>query len=133
MSRGYRTPRGARLCVLPDENNGGRLSPPTEPTGRCARALERFIPGWHRGAGNDISAQAPELSEADWRKLSDCLWDVGGDECGYRPLYTPCLSPGSGPQGDGFDATDFSTAVLPPPPARRCGRASDAAAEVAVS
>ena len=66
-------------------------------------------------SGNDVSAQMPELSEADWRKLSDCLWDAGGDDCGYRPLYTPCPSPGPGPQGDGFDATDFSVAVLPPP------------------
>jgi hypothetical protein len=74
--------------------------------------LGKIHPWMTPETGNDLSAQAPLISEADWRKLSDCLWDAGGEECGYRPLYTPCPSPGLGPEGDGFDATDFSAAVL---------------------
>jgi hypothetical protein len=65
--------------------------------------------------GNELAALRPGLSSAEWRKLSDCLWDAGGSECGYQPLYTPCPAPGSGPQGDGSEPTDAAVAVLPLP------------------
>lgn len=66
------------------------------------------------GSGNDVSALQPPISATDWQKLSNCLWDAGGVECGYRPLYTACLAPGSGPQEDGSAPTDLSIAVIPP-------------------
>ena len=65
--------------------------------------------------GNDLTALRPGISSADWRKLSDCLWDGGGSECGYQPLYTPCPAPQLGPQGDGSEPTDAAVAVLPLP------------------
>ncbi|CAN7626845.1 hypothetical protein LJR255_004729 [Pararhizobium sp. LjRoot255] len=65
--------------------------------------------------GNDLSSAAPEISSADWRKLSNCLWGAGAAECGYRPLYTACPAPGSVAQGDGSGPANVSTAVLPLP------------------
>ena len=65
--------------------------------------------------GNDLSAQSAPISLAEWRSLSTCLWGAGGSECGYRPLYTPCLAPGAGPRGDGFGPKELSTAMLPLP------------------
>ena len=65
------------------------------------------------GNGNELSALPPAIIWADWRRLSDCLWDAGGAECGYRPLYTPCPAPGSKSQGDGSAPTDTSIAVFP--------------------
>ena len=46
-----------------------------------------------RGGGNDLSSNTPRLSDADWQKLSDCLWEAGEDDCHYRSLYTPCPAP----------------------------------------
>ncbi|TCU22347.1 hypothetical protein EV130_109139 [Rhizobium azibense] len=66
------------------------------------------------GRGNDLSALQPPISAADWQKLSNCLWDAGEAECGYRPLYTACPAPGSGPQEDGSAPTDLSIEVIPP-------------------
>jgi len=71
------------------------------------------------GFGNELAELPPEISEADWRKLSDCLWYAGGPECGYQPLYTPCPVPGLGPQGDGSEPTDVEVAVLPVPAGER--------------
>ena len=51
------------------------------------------------GFGNELASLASPLSAADWRQLSDCLWGVGGPECGYRPLYTPCPTPESPAEG----------------------------------
>lgn len=65
------------------------------------------------GNGNELSALPPAISSADWRRLSNCLWDAGGAECDYRPLYTPCPAPGSKSQGDGSAPTDTSIAVFP--------------------
>lgn len=65
--------------------------------------------------GNQLAELPPQISVADWRKLSDCLWGGGGPECGYEPLYTSCPKPGQGPQADGFEPTDFDVAVLSVP------------------
>jgi hypothetical protein len=65
--------------------------------------------------GNELAALRPGLSSSEWRKLSDCLWDAGGPECGYQPLYTTCPAPGSGPGGDGSEPMDTAVAVLPLP------------------
>lgn len=59
--------------------------------------------------GGDLSVPSLDLSDADWSRLSQCLWDAGGEECGYQPLYTACPAPGK--DGDGFDAKDFTTEV----------------------
>src|SRR3546814_2696364 len=67
------------------------------------------------GYGNGLSTADPEITAADGKKLSNCLWDAGGPECGYRPLYTPCPAPESGPQGDDSQPTDFAFTVLPMP------------------
>lgn len=67
------------------------------------------------GDGNELSALAPEISSADWQRLSTCLWDAGGAECGYRPLYSACPAPESGSQGDGSGPEDLALAVLPLP------------------
>ena len=63
--------------------------------------------------GNRLLLQLPEISDADWQKLSNCLWDAGGSECGYRPLYTSCPKPGSGSDGDGVDLKDAAVQALP--------------------
>jgi len=65
------------------------------------------------GRGNELSLNSPGLSAQDWQRLSDCLWDAGGAECGYRPLYTPCPAPES--EGEGSSLTDAAVQVLPPP------------------
>jgi hypothetical protein len=66
------------------------------------------------GYGNELSPSHPEISDADWQQLSNCLWDAGGSECGYQPLYTPCPAPESAAQGDDSDAENFAVAVLVP-------------------
>jgi hypothetical protein len=50
--------------------------------------------------GNDISESPTEISDADWHKLSDCLWGSGGADCGYKPLYSACPAPESGLAAD---------------------------------
>lgn len=65
--------------------------------------------------GNELSALRPGISATDWQKLSNCLWDAGGTECGYRPLYSPCPAPETGSQGDSSEPTDAAVAVLPLP------------------
>ena len=67
------------------------------------------------GHGNELAALPPGISSADWRQLSDCLWDAGGAECGYQPLYTLCPAPQLGAGGDGSEPTDAAVAVLPLP------------------
>jgi len=62
--------------------------------------------------GNDLSWNSPGLSAEDWKKLSDCLWDAGGAECGYRPLYTSCPAPES--PGEGSLLRNATVQVLPP-------------------
>jgi hypothetical protein len=69
--------------------------------------------------GNDLTPLSPGISSADWRELSDCLWHAGGAECGYQPLYTPCLAPQAGPQGDGSEPSDAAVAVLDVPEGER--------------
>src|SRR3546814_4550108 len=32
------------------------------------------------GYGNELTPSRPEISDADWRRLSDCLWGAGGAE-----------------------------------------------------
>jgi hypothetical protein len=83
-------------------------------TGWALRSGAGKIHPWmNPGNGNELSALPRTMSPADWRKLSDCLWDAGGSECGYRPLYTACPAPGS--QGDGSEPSDASVEVLPLP------------------
>jgi hypothetical protein len=67
------------------------------------------------GDGNELSALPPGISSTDWRRLSDCLWDAGGTECGYGPLYTACPAPESGSGGDDSEPIDATVAVLPLP------------------
>lgn len=67
------------------------------------------------GNGNQLDGLSPQMNAADWRRLSDCLWDAGGPECGYAPLYTACPAPESGSQGDGSKPTEATVAVLPLP------------------
>ncbi|MGN7750905.1 hypothetical protein [Sinorhizobium sp. 22678] len=62
--------------------------------------------------GGDLSEQAPPITDAEWRALSQCLWSAGGEECGYRPLYTACPSPGR--NGDGYSPQEFSTEIVSP-------------------
>lgn len=66
------------------------------------------------GYGNELSPSLPEISEADWRRLSDCLWGAGGAECGYQPLYIACPAPESDRSGDVFRARDFAVELLVP-------------------
>jgi hypothetical protein len=63
--------------------------------------------------GNNLSMLAPGISASDWSVLSNCLWGAGGPECDYKPLYTPCPTPGAAEQGDIFEPVDFSVKVLP--------------------
>lgn len=66
--------------------------------------------------GNDVAAGMNEISPADWAILSNCLWGAGGDECGYRPLYTACPAPGSIAGGDDSEPKDVALSTLPVPP-----------------
>lgn len=59
--------------------------------------------------GGELSTSSPEISDEDWNRLSQCIWDAGGEECGYQSLYTACPAPDK--DGDGFDAKDFTTEV----------------------
>jgi hypothetical protein len=77
--------------------------------------LGKIHPWMVPGDGNELSALPPGISSTDWQTLSNCLWDAGGAECGYRPLYTPCPAPESGSQGDGSKPTEAAVAVLPLP------------------
>ncbi|WP_018238266.1 hypothetical protein [Ensifer sp. BR816] len=60
--------------------------------------------------GGDLSEQSPEVTDDEWQALSQCLWDAGGAECGYRPLYTACPSPGR--TGDGYVPQDLATEIV---------------------
>lgn len=60
--------------------------------------------------GNELTS-SPEMSNAEWQKLSTCLWAAGGDECGYQPLYTPCPAPES--QEEGSPLTNATVEILP--------------------
>lgn len=53
--------------------------------------------------GEASPRQAPDIEQ--WQALSNCLWGSGGDECGYRPLYSACAVP-EGDQ-DKSAPTDF--------------------------
>jgi hypothetical protein len=64
------------------------------------------------GDGNKLDGLTPEMSPADWHQLSDCLWGVGGAECGYAPLYTACPAPESEPPGDSAGPTEVAATVL---------------------
>lgn len=63
--------------------------------------------------GNDLSALPPEIGDADWAALSNCLWGAGGEECGYAPLYSTCPAPES--KGDPFGPSDLRAEILVPP------------------
>ncbi len=65
--------------------------------------------------GSKVAAGGQQIDEQDWQQLSDCIWEAGGDECNYRPLFTPCPPPGTQPGGDGSGPTDLQAAVLPIP------------------
>ncbi|MEF0943832.1 hypothetical protein [Rhizobium sp. BR 362] len=71
--------------------------------------------------GNDLQASMPEISPDDWHKLSNCLWDAGGAECGYRPLYTECPAPGRGSQGNDTKPTNFAAIQLSLPSGEQDG------------
>jgi hypothetical protein len=73
----------------------------------------RIHPWMVPGGGNELSLNSPGLSAEDWQKLSDCLWDAGGAECGYRPLYTPCPAPET--EGEDSELTNAAVQVLPAP------------------
>ena len=63
--------------------------------------------------GNALLDQAPPLEAADWKRLSNCLWDSGETECGYQPLYTPCPAPGDPTSGDPAAPVGFSAMIAP--------------------
>ena len=72
----------------------------------------RIHPWMVPGDGNKLDRPAPELSSADWRRLSECLWGLGGTECGYAPLYTACPAPESEPPGDPAGPTEVAATAL---------------------
>ncbi|WP_157224496.1 hypothetical protein [Rhizobium mesoamericanum] len=65
--------------------------------------------------GNKITAESGQMSEDDWRQLSNCIWEAGGKECRYKPLFTACPAPGVQLGGDGSQPTAVSSEVLPVP------------------
>jgi hypothetical protein len=65
--------------------------------------------------GNDLSEPSGGIDVGDWGELSNCLWNAGGSECGYQPLYTPCPPPESTSLGDSSQTTEAGIAVLYPP------------------
>jgi len=65
--------------------------------------------------GSNVAAENGQISEDDWRQLSNCIWKAGGAECRYRPLFTACPAPGVQSGGDGSQPTDISSEVLPVP------------------
>lgn len=79
----------------------------------------KIHPWMSPGLGNDLSGLASEISQSDWERLSDCLWEAGGSECGYRPLYTSCPAPET--DGEGSRLTDATVQVLAGPPGKAPG------------
>ena len=65
--------------------------------------------------GGKVDTASAQIAENDWRRLSDCIWEAGGEECGYRPLFTACPAPGMPSEGDASQPTDLSFAILPGP------------------
>lgn len=65
--------------------------------------------------GSNVAVENGQISEDDWRQLSNCIWEAGGEECRYRPLFTACPAPGVQSGGDGSQPTGLSSAVLPVP------------------
>ncbi|WP_246738016.1 hypothetical protein [Rhizobium grahamii] len=63
--------------------------------------------------GGKVGAGGHQIDEDDWRQLSNCIWEAGGAECNYRPLYTACPPPATPSGGDGSLPTDLSIAILP--------------------
>lgn len=66
--------------------------------------------------GGDLSQQSPPVTDAEWQALSQCVWSAGGEECGYRPLYTACPSPGR--DSDGYSPREFSAEIVSSTPPR---------------
>lgn len=66
--------------------------------------------------GSNVAAMGPEIGDDDWQQLSNCIWEAGGQSCGYRPLYSTCRAPGQQPDGDGSAPIDATATVLAPPP-----------------
>lgn len=62
--------------------------------------------------GNDLAGFAPEINSLDWSILSNCLWNAGGPECNYRPLYTSCPKPGAAVDGDPFEPSGLIAEAL---------------------
>jgi hypothetical protein len=63
--------------------------------------------------GNDLAGFPAEMSASDWDVLSNCLWNAGGAECNYQPLYTSCPRPGAVADGDTSEPTGLAAQVLP--------------------
>ena len=62
--------------------------------------------------GNDLAGFASEISSSDWEILSNCLWNAGGAECDYRPLYTSCPKPGAA-EGDPSEPSSLAARLMP--------------------
>ncbi|RAX37871.1 hypothetical protein [Rhizobium tropici] len=74
-----------------------------------ASGAGRISPWMTPEHGGNLWKGVQTLSDEDWLRLTRCAWGVGGSECGYRPLFTPCPPPGGG--GDTFLPADFSADV----------------------
>jgi len=66
------------------------------------------ISPWMVLEGNELGGVTHQILDSDWKKLSECLWGTGGNECGYKPLYTKCPKPES-------HESDSSTGETPDP------------------
>ncbi|MDM9625613.1 hypothetical protein QTL95_06890 [Rhizobium sp. S152] len=65
--------------------------------------------------GGKVASAPSQITESDWQALSNCLWQAGGAECGYRPLYTPCPPPAD-PFGDSAQPSALTATIGPPAP-----------------
>jgi hypothetical protein len=64
-------------------------------------------------SGPKLDVQHREISPAEWRVLSNCIWSNGGSECGYKPLYTQCPAPESmTPNGDPAAIAGLAASVV---------------------
>lgn len=107
-------PSWAQLLALRDEKSVHAQVAAHRTDWALRSGAGKIHPWMLPGYGNELSPSRPEISDADWRQLSNCLWEAGGAECGYQPLYTACPAPESGAQGDASKAEDFAVDVLAP-------------------
>jgi len=59
--------------------------------------------------GGRLLGATSQLSALEWNQLSSCAWGSGGEDCGFRPLFTECPIPG----GSADTSVPFDLSIAP--------------------